>query len=145
MANIEIIPISANQDEVCRKYGYQASRRLLIKQIRCLIHPKEEPFIYAAPNESVNDEISESLGQLASVSNTIHKLRNGYNSTAGKTVINVEMYYLNESLYRFMPSDIFDTLEAGFLNGHETVEVSTESYNAMLDAIKKEAYASNKR
>lgn len=46
--------------------------------------------------------------------------------------IQVKPYYGNPAYYSVMPQEIFDALEAAFLNGQETVDVDKAMFDKMV-------------
>ena len=46
--------------------------------------------------------------------------------------IKVKDYYGNPDYYSVMPQEIFDALEAAFLNGQETVDVDKAMFDKMV-------------
>ena len=50
----------------------------------------------------------------------------------GTISINVDTFYSNRAYYPFLPAPVFDALEAAYLEGKETAEVSEVDYNTLL-------------
>ena len=50
--------------------------------------------------------------------------------------IEVDKYYSNRGYYPYMTAQVFDALEAAYLEGKETAEVSESDYNVMLSNLK---------
>lgn len=70
------IPVETEPLEVLRIYGEEAYRRLNAKRLRLIMHPDEEPFIYAVPEKPfVPEGEKETLKGLEEVSNTINQIK----------------------------------------------------------------------
>jgi len=54
----------------------------------------------------------------------------------GAIIINVDTFYSNRAYYPFLPASVFDALEAAYLDGKETAEVSEADYNTLLSNLK---------
>jgi len=54
----------------------------------------------------------------------------------GAITINVDSFYSNRAYYPFLPAPVFDALEAAYLDGKETAEVSEADYNTLLSNLK---------
>ena len=54
----------------------------------------------------------------------------------GTISINVDSLYSKRDYYPYIPAPVFDALEAAYLEGKETAEVSESDYNVMLSNLK---------
>ena len=57
------------------------------------------------------------------------------NCYMGKTSINVDSFYCKRAYYPFIPAPVFDTLEAAYLDGKETAEISDVDYSEMMSNL----------
>lgn len=57
----------------------------------------------------------------------------------GAISINVDTFYSNRAYYPYIPAPIFDALEAAYLCGKETAEVSETDYSVMMSNLKAES------
>lgn len=54
----------------------------------------------------------------------------------GAISINVDTFYSNRAYYPYIPAPVFDALEAAYLEGKETAEVSESDYSVMMSNLK---------
>lgn len=50
--------------------------------------------------------------------------------------INVDKFYLNKAYYPYIPASAFDALEAAFVAGKESADISEDDYRLMLSNLK---------
>ena len=53
-----------------------------------------------------------------------------------KKTIHVDTFYANRAYYPFIPRVVFDALEAAYLEGKGTADVSEADYSAMMSNLK---------
>lgn len=63
-------------------------------------------------------------------------LRTAVNCYMETISINVDAFYSNRAYYPYIPASVFDALEAAYLDGEDTAEVSETDYSAMMSNLK---------
>jgi len=54
----------------------------------------------------------------------------------GTITINVDTFYSNRAFYPYIPANVFDALEAAYLEGRESAEIPEGSYLSMMSDLK---------